>query len=60
MKKGLMIISYVGLALTAVPAFFVFAGKLSFDQYKLLMIAGAVLWFTTAPLWIDRGTKSSH
>ena len=55
-----MIISYVGLALTAVPAFFVFAGKLSFDQYKLLMIAGAVLWFTTAPLWIDRGTKSSH
>jgi hypothetical protein len=60
MKKVLVLMSYIGLALTAIPAFFVFTGKLSFEQYKSLMIAGAVLWFLTAPFWIDRTTKQSH
>lgn len=60
MKKALVLVSYLGLALTAIPAFFVFAGKVTFEQYKILMIAGAVLWFLTAPFWIDRTTKQSH
>jgi len=54
MKRVLTLLSYIGLGLTAIPAFFVFAGVVSFELYKNLMIAGAILWFMTAPFWIDR------
>jgi len=57
MKKILPIISYTGLLLTALPAFFVFAGNLSSETYQKLMIIGAVLWFSTAPFWIDKKIK---
>ncbi|GAA4335108.1 hypothetical protein [Flaviaesturariibacter amylovorans] len=58
MRKALILAGYIGLTLTALPAFLVFAGRLSFDQYKALMIGGAVLWFSTAPFFIDKKTKS--
>ncbi|GAA4458359.1 hypothetical protein GCM10023189_30480 [Nibrella saemangeumensis] len=52
MKTILKPLSYIGLALTVVPAFLVFYGVLSLADHKLLMLAGMLLWFVTAPFWI--------
>lgn len=53
MKILLKILSALGLLLTLLPAILTFNGIISFDQYKLLMLIGAILWFTTAPFWVD-------
>jgi len=45
-------VSAVGLALTAVPSFLVFAGVIEWDAHANLMIVGTLLWFATAPLWM--------
>ena len=52
--------SFIGLGLTVVPAFLVFSGILTWDTHAMLMGAGAVLWFATAPFWIvkEEGTRS--
>ena len=44
--------SFLGLALTVVPAFLVFPGRLTWDAHALLMGVGAVLWFAIAPFWM--------
>ena len=44
--------SFVGLALTVLPAFLVFSGTLTWDTHVWLMALGALLWFVTAPLWM--------
>ena len=44
--------SALGLALTVVPAVLVFVGGLPWDTHAWLMVAGTVLWFATAPLWM--------
>ncbi len=44
--------SFVGLGLTIVPAFLVFAGTLTWDTHAVLMAVGALLWFVTAPFWM--------
>lgn len=41
--------SLLGLALTVVPAFLVFAGTLSWGTHATLMLVGTVLWFASAP-----------
>ncbi len=57
MRKFLIVLSYTGLAMTAMPAFLVFYGTISFEQYNFYMIMGALLWFGTAPFWIGRIKK---
>ena len=52
MKNVLKVISIGGLALTVIPAFFVFAGDISWDRHATLMLIGTVLWFSTAPFWM--------
>ena len=52
MKTALRLVSYLGLALSVVPAFFVLAGSLSTPAYYKIMNAGMVLWFATAVFWI--------
>lgn len=47
------IISYLGLGLTVVPAMLLLSGN-SDIQYQLLAVVGMVLWFVTAPFWINR------
>ena len=47
----LKIISYIGLALTLIPAFFVFTGSISLDANKNLMLIGTIIWFVSAVLW---------
>lgn len=49
---ALKIVSYIGLGLTLIPAFLVFAGRLTWNTHAILMIIGTLLWFLTAPLWI--------
>lgn len=52
MKYVLKIISYLGLGLTVIPAFFVFSGTLTWGAHATLMAIGALLWFATAPFWL--------
>jgi hypothetical protein len=52
MTIALKVVSYLGLGLTLIPAFLVFAGILSWNIHALLMMVGTVLWFITAPFWI--------
>jgi hypothetical protein len=54
MKKILQIISYLGLILTVSPGFLVFMGKMSFENYKIWVLIGTILWFSTAPFWINK------
>ncbi len=53
MKTLLKLLSAVGLALTMVPAFLVFAGVMTWDAYARWMLVGTVLWFVTAPFWME-------
>jgi hypothetical protein len=54
MKNILKIVSYSGLALTIIPSFFVFAGKINLEMHYTLMFIGMVLWFFTAPIWVKK------
>ncbi len=54
MKNFLKVLSYLGLGLTVVPAFFVFYGQISWSTHAQLMMAGTLLWFLTAPFWIRK------
>ena len=54
MKNVFKIISYVGLGLTVIPAFLVYAGTLTWETHATLMLVGTMLWFGTAPLWMKR------
>jgi len=58
MNAVLKVISFVGLALTVVPACLVFAGTLTWDTHAMLMGIGTVLWFVTAPFWMKPHTES--
>ncbi len=49
----LKLLSYLGLALTLVPSLLVFYGLIELIAYKWLMLAGTLLWFVTAPFWIN-------
>ncbi|WP_299530136.1 hypothetical protein [Ulvibacterium sp.] len=52
MKAVLKIISYLGLALTIIPVFFVLGGSLDDASYKTLLLVGTLCWFFTAPFWM--------
>jgi hypothetical protein len=54
MDKILKPLSVIGLILSLVPAFLTFYGVVSFEQYTLLLLIGSILWFTTAPSWINK------
>lgn len=56
MKLALQIVSFIGLALSIIPAFLAFAGVLSKDAYLQMMLVGMFLWFGTAIFWI----KADH
>lgn len=47
-------VSFLGLALSIIPAFLVFDGVVSKDIYLWVMVLGMVMWFGTAVLWIKR------
>ena len=53
-KRILQTISYLGLALSIIPAFLVFGGILSKVAYLRLMLVGMILWFSTAVFWVRK------
>ena len=47
-------ISIIGLLLTLVPPMLLFAGSISEQLQKTLMLVGAFCWFLTAPAWMNK------
>jgi hypothetical protein len=53
-KQILKIISFAGLLLTIIPSFMVFFQGIELDTNKYLMLFGTVLWFGSAPFWMNK------
>ncbi len=54
MKILIKSISYLSLALTIIPSFLVFTGNISLDSSKMLMLVGTIVWFVSAPSWMNK------
>jgi hypothetical protein len=54
MKYLLISVSIIGLLLTIVPSTLVLAGILTAPVNKNLMAIGMILWFLTAPGWLNQ------
>jgi hypothetical protein len=52
MKHALKYISYFGLALTLLPGILTLKGVISINTHYIIMAAGMVCWFSTAPFWM--------
>jgi hypothetical protein len=50
----LKIISYLALAGTIIPSLLVFFGDMDIQVSKNIMAASMVVWFVSAPFWINR------
>lgn len=59
MKTLAKIISYIGLGLSIVPAILVFQGSIAADTCKQLMAAGTLMWFITAPSWMNKAEEEN-
>jgi hypothetical protein len=47
--------SWLALAATIVPPVIFFYDAMTLDQTKLWMFIATIVWFATAPLWMERG-----
>ena len=56
MKILMPLISYIGLALTFVPALAYLAGSMEKGAMTSVMLAGTIVWFVSVPFWMDRKT----
>jgi hypothetical protein len=54
MKLLVKFISYLSLGLTLIPSFFVFMGNISLDLSKMLTFVGTIIWFVSAPSWMNK------
>lgn len=59
MQTILKIISFIGLLLTVVPSFLVFSGAIELSFHKTLMFIGTLLWFLTAPFWMNKEDQAA-
>jgi len=57
MKLLIKFISYIGLVLTLIPSLLVFTGNISLDSCKMLMLIGTIVWFVSAPGWMNKAEK---
>jgi hypothetical protein len=57
MKLLIKFISYIGLGLTIIPSFLVFMGSISLDSSKMFMFVGTIIWFVSAPSWVNEAEK---
>lgn len=55
----LKIISYLALAATIIPPLMVFFGELDINTNKQIMAISMVVWFATAPFWINKKSKEA-
>ncbi len=54
MNSIIKLISYFGLALTIIPSILVFAGFTTLETSKIFMIIGTIIWFISAPSWMNK------
>lgn len=54
MNKLLPFLSSIALALVIAPASMYLADSMDKPTMQTLMLAGTVLWFVSAPLWIGK------
>lgn len=47
-------LSFLGLLLTILPSILVFLRLIGLPASKTLMLLGTLLWFSTAPLWLNK------
>lgn len=52
MKKILIVVSLIGLALTILPSVFFLLGKISQNTNFMLMGIGMIIWFASVPFWM--------
>jgi hypothetical protein len=50
----LKIISYLALAGTIIPSLLVFFGDMDIEGSKNVMAVSMVVWFVSAPFWINK------
>ena len=50
-------LSYIALAGTIVPSILVFNEAITLENNKLIMAVSMIVWFATAPLWINKKGK---
>jgi len=60
MKMLLIVVSFIGLALSIIPAILVFLGKIDMQTNTSLMGIGMLLWFGTSPFWINNKTDNDN
>ena len=48
------LVSWLALAGTIVPPLLFVKDQITLDQSKLWMLVATVVWFASAPLWMDR------
>ncbi len=60
MKAILQIVSLAGILLTIVPPVLFFLGKMSHSSQNLWMLAGAIIWFLSASVWLGRKGKTEN
>ncbi len=54
MKKTIMIISLVSLVMLIAPPIGVYLGSIELATCKTWMFVATILWFVTAPFWMDK------
>lgn len=54
MRKVAQIVSWIALIGVITPAIMYLAGGITLDAVKTWMLVFTIMWFATAPLWIDR------
>ncbi|MCH7401848.1 hypothetical protein ACFOUP_00420 [Belliella kenyensis] len=59
MKRLIIITSILGLITTIVPPFLVFTNQIDPSTSKTLMLIGTVVWFISAPLWLNKKEQES-
>ena len=57
MKLLVKFISYIGLVLTLIPSLLVLTGYISLDSCKMLMLIGTIVWFVSAPSWMNKAEE---
>ncbi len=57
MKRLAQILSFLALAATLLPAVLFFADKITLPETKFVLLVGTVLWFLTAPFWMEHKTS---
>jgi hypothetical protein len=53
-RRILQTISFLGLAVSVLPAFLVFGAVVSKQTHAHLMLLGMLMWFGTATFWIKK------